>query len=294
MKRYMKCCLVFAFCLCFFGCNGKIQKTDREFEIIASNFPLYDIARAVGGQEVQVKLLLKPGVESHSFEPSPKDIIGIEQADLFLCIGGESEAWVKSLAGNHTLSLIHSVELHHHEGHDHGIDEHIWTNPEHVKKMAEVICDELCNLHPEKRDVYQNNLNQYKEELSQLDARFRKTVQEGKRKKVVFADRFPFLYFSEKYGLEYLAAFPGCASQAEPSAAQMKTLITTVKQETIPVIFYLELSNQTIADAVSEETGAKKALFHSCHNVTQEEFEAGETYLSLMNQNCDRLEEALN
>ncbi len=294
MKRYWNLCLVLFCCFCLFGCNNEKEISENKIKIVASNFPLYDIARALGGEEVQVKMLLKPGAESHSFEPSPKDMITIDQSDLFLCIGGESEAWVKNLEGQHTISMIHVVELNQHEDHNHGRDEHIWTNPDNVKNMAEVVCKELCGLNPEKKDVYQKNLDQYQEELSQLDARFTKTVKDGKRRKMIFGDRFPFLYFAEKYGLDYLSAFPGCASQAEPSAAQMTKLIDTVKKENIPVVFYLELSNQTIADAVSEETGAKKALFHSCHNVSREEFERGETYLSLMNRNCDRLKEALN
>lgn len=261
--------------------------------VITSNFPLYDFVREIGGEQVNVTMLLKPGVESHSFEPTPKDMIAIEKADLFLYMGGESEAWVDSLAKKDAVAMM-DVAGGTHEGHDHGVDEHIWTSPKNAMKMAEVICENLSRIDPENKEIYEKNCNTYLSELTLLDERFSQIVNEGERKTVVFGDRFPFLYFAEEYGLSYLAPFKGCASQAEPSAAAMAELIDRVKTEKIPVVFYLELSNQSIAKAISEATGAKMALFHSCHNVSQQEFLEGVTYLSLMNQNAERLEEALH
>ena len=119
-------------------------------------------------------------------------------------------------------------------------------------------------------------------------------MEHGVRKTLVFGDRFPFRYFADRYGLTYFAAFPGCSGETEPDAATLKFLIDKVSEENIPVVLHVELSNQKIADAICEATGAKKALFHSCHGVTKDEFDRGETYVSLMKNNVDVLKEALS
>lgn len=306
MKK--KTALLLAAICCFFftSCSGQRQEAEG-VGVIVSNFPLYDFARQIGGDLIQVNLLLDPGVESHSFEPTPQDIIAIQKADLFLYIGGESEAWVDSILDSsqkrNSLALMDSVELLEEEvtegmgqgehGHEHEKDEHIWTSPKNAIQMSRAICSALCQADPEHREEYQRNLAAYEEQLMALDQTFREIIQHAVRQKVVFGDRFPFRYFTEEYGLSYEAAFPGCAAQAEPSAATMAYLIDQVKTEQIPVIFYLELSNRKVADAIAEATGVKTALFHSCHNLSLQEFERGETYFSLMNQNAQRLKEAL-
>ena len=110
---------------------------------------------------------------------------------------------------------------------------------------------------------------------------------------MVFGDRFPFRYFADEYGLNYYAAFPGCSSETEPSAATISFLIDKVKEKKIPVVCTIEFSNGKVADTICEATGAKKLEFHSCHNVTQEMFDSGVTYVSLMNGNVSKLKEAL-
>lgn len=284
--------LLLAFVCCIVTACEKPQEASG-VTVITSNFPLYDFVRAIGGERVDVTMLIKPGVESHSFEPTPKDMIAIEKADLFLYMGGESEAWVESLSKSGSVAMLECFEEEH-DGHDHGADEHLWTSPKNAMKMAETICDELCHIDPENKEFYQENLNIYLGKLTALDERFSQIVQNGERNTIVFGDRFPFFYFASEYGLSYLAPFKGCASQSEPSAAVLAELINTVKTEGIPVVFYLELSNQSIAKAISEATGADMRLFHSCHNVSLQEWEKGETYLSLMNRNADWLEEALH
>ena len=136
---------------------------------------------------------------------------------------------------------------------------------------------------------------QYSEaELAELDAEFRDVVDNAGRRLVVFGDRFPFRYFADEYGLDYYAAFPGCASDTEPSAATMAFLINKVKEEEIPAVLKMELSNENIANAIAEATGTEVRTFYSCHNLTAEEFEDGETYLSMMQKNVETLKEVLN
>ena len=262
------------------------------------------------GERGEVTLLLPPGSESHSYEPTPKDIIGIQNCDLFIYVGGESDAWVADVLesvgeGVRTVTLMDCVELleeehvegmetgHEHEDGETEYDEHVWTSPRNAKLICEKIASALCEADPEGEAEYKAALESCSQELDELDAAFKEVVANGVRDTIIFADRFPLLYFAKAYGLEYYAAFPGCADETEPSAATVVFLIEKVREEGIPVVFHIELSNEDMADTICEETGAEKMLFSACHNVTKEQFEAGVTYLELMWANVDALREAL-
>ena len=187
---------------------------------------------------------------------------------------------------------------HDHEGHEEDsdeieYDEHIWTSPVNAKLLAQAVCDALTKADPEGADYYAANLAAYDEDLTELDEAFRQVVAEGKRDILVFGDRFPLLYFCKTYGLRYRAAFQGCSSDTEPSVKTLAYLIDKVNEEHIPVVYHLELSSEAITNVICESTGAKSLQFHSCHNLSREDFEQGATYLSLMWQNVEALKEGL-
>ena len=125
--------------------------------------------------------------------------------------------------------------------------------------------------------------------LEELDQAFEAFFDAQAERTIVFGDRFPLRYFAEEYDLDYYAAFPGCGTQTEPSAATIAFLTEKVRQEQIPAVWYIEFSNHQVADSIAEATGAKTAMFHTCHNVTQEELDGGATYLSLMTENLETL-----
>ena len=176
----------------------------------------------------------------------------------------------------------------------HQIDEHVWTSPQNAIQIVEAITGLLSQEDEANREVYEANAKAYVEKLRELDEEFAEVVQGSQRNLLIFGDRFPFRYFAEAYGLDYYAAFPGCASDTEPSAATMAFLINQVKEEEVPVILKMELSNEDIAGAVAEATGTEVRTFYSCHNLSADEFENGENYLSLMEKNVETLREALN
>lgn len=301
------------------GCtHDEFRRTDGRPAIIATSFPLYDFARQIAGDRADITLLLKPGMEAHSYEPSPKDIIRISRCDLLLSVGGESESWLDSVlvsANNPHLRTVaamdcvdpleeetaegmQSKEYHEHGDHDdeekeEEYDEHVWTSPMNAIKIVNAINEALCGLDPDHAVDYCANTEAYTDALLALDTSFRETVAAGKRHVIVFGDRFPLLYFVREYGLDYYAAFPGCAAETEPSAATVAFLIDTVKREQVPVIFYIELSNHKVADAIAECTRVRTAPFNTCHNISYDDFAAGETYLSLMTDNVAALREAL-
>lgn len=310
--------------------GGKEQnKVENEkISVVATIFPQYDFVRQIAGENVELKMLLKPGEETHSYEPTPQDIIAIQNSDLFIYVGGENDAWVEDILesmpdnGRKTLKLVDcvdTVEEEHVEGmkeergHDHEedeadheehgqeethsvheIDEHVWTSPLNAVKIVEQIKEELCEIDSENAPDYEENAEAYVAQLKELDQEFQDVVDHSKRKLMIFGDRFPFRYFAEAYGLDYYAAFSGCASDTEPSAATMAFLINKVQDENIKIVLKMELSNENIAKAIAEATNADVKEFYSCHNLTAEQFADGETYLSLMEKNVETLREVLN
>jgi zinc transport system substrate-binding protein len=172
-------------------------------------------------------------------------------------------------------------------------DEHVWTSPINAKVIVASITGALCELDSVNADFYRQNAAEYSAKLDELDASFRLIAENANRNTVVFGDRFPFRYLADAYGLSYFAAFPGCSTETEPSAATVAFLINKVKSENIPVVFHIELSNEKMADTISEATGARKLILHSCHNVTRRDFESGANYLDLQKANVEHLKQAL-
>ncbi|MDL2206688.1 metal ABC transporter substrate-binding protein [Eubacteriales bacterium OttesenSCG-928-N13] len=307
MRKFFSVLLVIMMLL---GCGVANAENGERLQIVATSFAAYDFAREIAGELADVELLVKPGMDSHSYEPTPQDMVGVQQADLLLTIGGENEAWVTRMLSSIDTSNLRMVRLiehvatleqlemeedeHAHDEHeDHGIDEHIWTSPRNAMDMCCTIADALCEIDPGNGDIYQENLNRYLEQLSQLDAEFAQLVAGAARKELVFGDRFPFVYFTHEYGLTAYAAFPSCSNDTEPSALTIKQLIERVKQDQIPVIYTIEQSNQRVAKTIAESTGAKILTLHSCHNLSLNEFESGASYLSLMKTNIQALREGL-
>ena len=268
-------------------------------------------------------MLLKPGEEIHSYEPTPQDIRDIQNCDLFICVGGENDVWVEEILeamgeeAPETLRLMDMVEVyseetvegmqeekgaheHEDEGHDHEedhdheeADEHVWTSPVNAAVITARIAEAMEEKDPANAALYRENAEAYIGELKRLDDSFRRLTESAVRRTLVFGDRFPLRYFAEEYGLDYYAAFSGCSADCEPSAATMAFLINKVRQEQIPVVFCIEFSNGNIARAICETTGAAPMTFYSCHNVTADQMKAGVTYRDMMEDNLLVLEKAL-
>ena len=315
MKKFFAILIALSLALSLAACGEAPEDDNGGISVVATTFAPYDFARQLVGDMGTVSMLLPPGSESHSYEPTPKDILEIQNADVFIYVGGESDAWVTDVLesvgeGVRAVTLMDCVELleeetvegmeaevhdheHGEEGHEDEYDEHVWTSPRNAALICEKIAAALCEADPANASVYNANLAVYSAELAKLDAAFTAIVADGARKTIIFADRFPLLYFARAYGLTYYAAFPGCSEDAEPSAATVAFIIDKVREEDIPVVFHVELANEDMADIVCDETGAVKRQFNACHNVTRAQFNAGVTYLELMWENTEVLKEAL-
>lgn len=323
MRRLLTGLLALALAASLTACGHEPPQDDGRLRVVCTLFPYYDFARQIGGDAVDVALLVPAGRETHSFEPTPRDVIRISEADVFIYNGGESEQWVSDIldaAGEDipcVLSMMDTAELYEEEyaegmqgasGHDHAdhdhdhgaededaaYDEHIWTSPVTAMSLCRAITDGLCQADPAHAEDFRARLTDYLAALEALDGTFREIVAEGSRNLLVFGDRFPLLYFCREYGLDYRAAFHGCAGDTEPSLATLKYLIDLVREQHIPVVYTIELSSRKVAEAIAETTGAQVRTFHSCQTVSRAEFDSGVTYLQLMEANADALREGLS
>ena len=297
------------------ACGPDLPPEDSERpQIVATVFPAYDFARSAAGELADVTLLLPPGAESHSYEPTPADILRVQRCDLFIYLGGESDAWVDTILSaiepqGDVLRMIDCVDLleeetvegmqgghDHEEGHDHlgevlSMDEHVWTAPRNAAAVTRIIGQRLALLDRSNGEAYAAGAEAYALELEELDRDFAAFFDTLPDRTIVFGDRFPLLYFAEAYNLDYYAAFPGCGAQTEPSAATVAFLTRKVREEGLPAVWYIEFSNHLVADSIAEAAGVETAQFHTCHNVSRADLEAGATCLSLMRANLEALRE---
>jgi zinc transport system substrate-binding protein len=312
---------------CFFTYQTGVAEKNKigspkKIKIIATLFPQYDFVRQIVKGRADVVLLLPPGVESHTYEPTPADIRKINEADVFVYTGKYMEQWAEKIisgAANKNLKIVdvsqnvklsksdeydsedetehektkNSMEGAEHGSHHHLFDPHIWTDPNNAVIMTDNILAELCAADPENADYYRSNADAFKAELIKLDKDFRETVASGKRRVVIFGGRNAFHYFMKRYGLKCYAAHDSCSAEAEASVKKIAELMDRIKKDNIPVIYYEELTAPEVASAISSETGAKMLPFNSCHNVTKEEIENNATYISLMKENLKNLKGGL-
>ena len=334
MKRIISLLLALALTLSLTACTAPAEKVDDgKIQIVTTLFPYYDFARAIAQDRADVTLLLSPGREAHSFEPTPLDAVTISEADVFLYNGGEGEYWVESMldaAGEHIAVASrmmdyvdalneeyvegmqgadghdHDHEHGSHDDHDHDheedehdsdeieYDEHIWTSPKNAVVLCRAVCDAICRADAGNAEFYRANCEDYCAQLEDLDARFAALCESAPRRLLIFADRFPMLYFCREFGLDYRAAFHGCSSDTEPSLATIKFLIDKVEDENIPVVYTIDFGTEKVAAVVSECTGAAIETLFSMQTVSRADFDAGETYLTLMERNFEALRQGLN
>lgn len=299
----------------------------KKYSVVSTSFPGYDFARAVTkNTNISAKMLVKPGAETHTYEPTPQDIIDIKNADMFVYVGGDSDDWVKKVLKDVDTKKTHVVKLvdlvstveeeivegmededdhdHDHAGHDHEshahkhehdeeeegpeIDEHVWTSPKKAMEIVKKIAEVASEIDTEEKTKINDNAEKYVAEIAQVDKDLHQAI-DGKISEIVVADRFPFRYFADEFGLKYAAAFSGCSEQTEASAKTISFLINKVKQDKVKKIYKIELSNGKIAETVSKDTGAEVLELHSAHNVTADDFSKGVTYVDLMKRNLAAL-----
>ncbi len=315
MKRLLAFLCIFILTVSLFGCGKTSQQSDDAgISVVTTIFPAYDFARAVIGDDGSVSMLIKPGTEIHTYDPTTADIAKIQACDVFIYNGGEADAWVDTVldsidTGHMTIIRMMdavtpveeeavegmaATEQETHDATEIEYDEHIWTAPANAILIVNAIRDAMCKLDPINTEAYCENSDAYVLQIQNVQEEITTIVAQAKHKTIVVGDRFPFRYFVEEFGLDYRAAFNGCSEDTEASASTIAYLIDTIEQNNLSAVFYIELSNQQIAKTISEQTGAQMLELNSCHNISQENFDSGLNYVDIMKQNAENLRIGLN
>lgn len=311
------------FALFLFGCkktDTEVRETSKEtgnLKIVATLFPDYSFAKELA-KDADVTLLLPPGVDSHTFEPGPDDMKLLKEADLVIYTGDYMEEWFKKIRESLSLDdgkivdaskgieLIksgHDEDEHdeddeeEHDEHDHHhhhlYDPHIWTSPKLAKVMCKNIYEGLAKVDNKNESTYKKNLDAYLKELDQIDEEFTAVVNESKDATMYFSSPFALKYFARDYKINARSIYLTCASDSEPSAKDMALIIDEMKERDAKVIYYEELTDPKMAREIANETGAEPVLFHSCHNLSKDDFGKGLTYLEIMKNNVEALRKGL-
>jgi len=294
----------FAIALAAVSCKQQEPEVQQQkkLTIVTSLFPLYDFARAVGKENVAVSLLLPPGVEAHSFEPRPGDILKINSADLFIYTGAVMEPWVAKILQameNKDLLVIDasagirllqeapdSGEEHH------GTDPHIWLDLANAQHLVATICEGLSAKDPLNRKFYTDNARSYKARLIELDSRYQSVLAACKHRVIIHGGHFAFGYLAKRYSIDYRAAY-GFSPDAEPTPRRIYELSEFIKRSGVQYIFYEELLNPRVAETIARETGAQLLKLSAAHNLSKKELEQGVTFIDIMEQNLKNLSRGL-
>ncbi len=295
--------------------NDLIEEKDNKIEIIATLFPQYDFAKHIVKDKANVKLLIKSGIETHNFEPTQKDMININNGDLFLYTGEDLEPWTADISKSITSDLkfinisknidlidIHEFEESHinesifkendeHEE-EHSRDSHIWLNPQNACIMIDNILEEIINLDSENEDFYRKNAEEYKKQILNIDKEIENMIKNADLNELAFGGEFAYSYFISRYNLDFISVYTNCGHGEDPSIARVKSVIDYINKNNIPIVFYEELSEGTVAKMIAEETSAKPLVLYTIHNANTEG-DNPDTYVSLMEKNLNNLKQAL-
>lgn len=282
------------------SCGKRAEETDGKPVVVATLFPHYDFARNIAGDRMNVELLMSAGSDAHTFDPAVSDIVKMNSADIFIYTGNDMESWAHTFIdtiSDSTLivDLSNGVEYERsHEGEHSHADPHIWTSPKNAIQMVNGITDALCSFDPEGEQYYRENAAKYTAQLETLSEELLYLAGNAKGKTLFFGGKFSFHHLMEDYGFSYMTLYDGCSESAEPSAKRLSQLTRLMKEESAKVIFYPELTQGKSAHAIAEETGARALLLHSCHNLSNDDYKAGEDYISLMQKNLQNIREAIS
>ncbi len=292
------------------GCVNNIQKGPKgKISAVTTLFPLYEFAKEVGGDKVDVTLLLPPGAEAHTFEPTPSVIQKINDADIFVYIGAGMEPWAQDIIeGSQNKNLVildasskvtllksqgqddpeHGFEEQDNEHHQGEYDPHIWLDFDNDKKIIDAISQALAQKDQKNAGFYMENAEDYKAKLSALEKKYGEGLSDCKQKEFITGGHNAFGYLAHKYGLESISAF-GVSPDSEPTPQKIKRIIDLTKEHNIKYIYFETLVNPKMAETIAQEANAKTLVLNPAGNLLKEQFQQGVTFISLMEENLENL-----
>ncbi len=299
------------------GFSAPVLGQEPRTRVVATLFPLYDFAKNIGQDRIDLSLLLPPGVEPHAFEPKPGDIARVAQAEVFIYTGKAMEPWAERIVkgvgspGLRVVDASRGIELmkmggaeadaarasggqplRRHDHGDQGVDPHIWLDLANAQIIVEAIAEALIRARPAEERLLRQNTEAFKEKLRALDGAFEAGLSRCQTREFVHAGHYAFGYLARRYRLAYVAA-QGFVPDSEPTAKQLAGLARQVRARGLKFVFYEELVEPRIANTVAKETGAQLLMLHGAHNLSRDEFEKGVTFIGLMQGNLTNLKRGL-
>lgn len=299
---------------CFLGCEKQEEIKNEKITVASTIYPINDwVNNLVNNSNMQTEVLLTKGSDLHNFQPTAEDIVKIINSDLFIYVGGESDEWVEDVLKNandniNSLNLLEVLkdqvkieehiegmqeEEHEHDHEDEEYDEHVWLSLRNAEIVCEAISEKLIELSSDNSQIIKTNTENYLNKLKQLDEEYESVVSNSNRDTVLIADRFPFRYLFDDYGIKYYAAFSGCSAESEASFETIAFLSNKTDELNLNHVLCLEDGNNKIAKAVIDNSsnGDREILIL---NSMQSIMKDNESYLSIMKDNLDVLKEVLN
>ena len=299
------------------ACN--YESDSGKLKIVTSIYPEYDWVMNILGEKkdnAKVTMLLDSGSDLHSYQPTPKDIKNIANCDLLVFVGGESDEWVDDAlkqAVNKNMKTINLLETlgdgakeedeegaeedeHDHEESEVEYDEHVWLSLKNAKLFVKTIGDTLGQIDSENASYYKSNADTYIASLNALDERYQAAVDAKVKDTLLFADRYPFRYLLDDYGLEHVAAFSGCSAENTVGPNTLRMLVDKVNELNLSVIYKIDGSDGKIAESVKESTGKtdlKILTMDSLQSGASTQFSSTNNYLTRMEANLEVLKEGL-
>lgn len=311
MIKRMLAVLLILFCVpgVLSGCGSRPSADDDRLSIVCTIAPVYDwIGEIVGEREELFEIsCISGGGDLHSFQPTAQDMSKILKSDLFVTVGGESEEWTNKLTFSGKTKKIELLDIvpdsrlicmdedHHHHGDIHTADEHIWLSLKLAQTVIEGICGAICDIDTANGVIYQKNATDYIEKLKALDKKYTDEANKHDEKVLVFADRFPFAYMMQDYGISYYAAFPGCSTDADASFETVTKLCEAVEVHKKQTVIELENSNSSITSAIKAalpDAGITAVVMDSCQSVNGARLDTFD-YIRVMEQNLEAMSKAL-
>lgn len=301
--------LLLALLLVVPGCT-KEEKQSGKLQVVTTLFPLYDFARTIGGDKAQVSLLLPPGVEPHSFEPRPEDVVRVNRADLFVYTNEAMEPWaaqilsgldrgkVQVVEGGKGIALMQGpASDRHHEGHGEahegkGGDPHVWLDFDNARSIAKNTLAAYVARDQANKGYYEQNAARLDQQLAALDQRFKETLAQCPKKVLLHGGHYAFGYLARRYGLTYISA-SAVNADSEPTPAKLAELVQVMRREHLNFVYTEELLSPRVAETIARETGAKVLMLRAGHNVTRDDLQRGVTFISLMEENLQNLKTGL-
>jgi len=314
MNRLVMVVLMLALAALTIGCRKTAEQEAAgsvKLRVVATIFPVYEFTRIVAGDKADVTMLLPPGLEPHSYEPRPEDIVRVSRADLFIYTNRYMEPWAGEIAkgaGGGKLTVVDASrgarflkagDGEHHDGHSdghghggEGMDPHIWLDFTNAQLMVEAIAAALAERDPANRAVYLANAAAYRAQLADLDERYRTGLAACGTRTVLHGGHFAFGYLANRYGLRYTSAY-AVSADAEPTPAKLARLVKQVRAEGLKHIYTEELLDPRTAETIARETGASILMLHGAHTVSRADLDRGVTFIELMEKNLANLREGL-